>query len=151
MSKKKSDNMPQVDARTLRREAVASLRARRLTIRAIIENLKKLNPPIQASHATIVRDLKAIREEWKDRASEKIGEWIASELADMDELEKQAWREKRYDLVLKIKDRRAKLLGLDKPNRVELAGKDGGAIEVADARESIQRKLARIAAEQDEE
>lgn len=37
------------------------------------------------------------------------------------------------------------------PDKVELTGKDGGAIEVEDARASIQRKLARIAAEQDEE
>lgn len=146
-----NDNMPAKDMIAIRREAVAFLRARRKTQREIREALKNMTPPIEVSIGTVNRDLKLLRESWEKRANDKIGSWVASELADMDELEKQAWKEKRYDLVLKIKDRRAKLLGLDKPNRVELAGKDGGAIEVADARASIQRKLARIAAEQDEE
>jgi len=118
------------DVIAMRREAVAAMRARGLSLRQIRENLKKLDPPIEVSHGTISRDVQIIRAEWKQKATESIDEWIASELADLDELEKQAWREKRYDLILKIKDRRAKLLGLDKPMRTELTGADGAPVKI---------------------
>ena len=39
-------------------------------------------------------------------------------------------RRKTLDLVLKIKDRRAKLLGLDKPMRTEITGADGGKVQI---------------------
>lgn len=48
------------------------------------------------------------------------------------------------DRVLKIMKRRANLLGIDAPKRTELTGKDGGPIEIDDAREAIQRKLNSI-------
>ena len=124
------DHLSDKDLRIIRREAVAAMRARGLTQRQIAENLKKLTPPIEVDVSTVNRDLKLIRAEWKRKATESIEEWIANELADMDELEKQAWREKRYDLVLKIKDRRAKLLGLDKPMRTELTGADGAPVKI---------------------
>jgi len=106
------------------------MRARGLTQRQIRDSLLNMKPPIEVSIATVNRDLKIIRAEWKQKATESIDEWIASELADLDELEKQAWREKRYDLILKIKDRRAKLLGLDKPMRTELTGADGAPVKI---------------------
>ena len=145
-----SDNLPHKDLLAIRREKVAALRARGKTQRQIRDELAKMNPPIKVGLGTVNRDLQFIRDKWKNAAAESIEEWVARELADLDELEKQAWAEKRYDLVLKIKDRRAKLLGLDKPMRTELAGADGKAIEVSIAREAIQRKLARIAGELEE-
>ena len=124
------EKTPRKDEIIIRREAIAAMRARGLTLRQIRENLKNLDPPIEVSHGTISRDVQIIRAEWKQKATESIDEWIARELADLDELEKQAWREKRYDLVLKIKDRRAKLLGLDKPMRTEITGADGGKVQI---------------------
>ena len=50
--------------------------------------------------------------------------------------------------LLKIADRRAKLLGLNAPVRTELTGKGGGAIEIEDksreARESVLSLLGRL-------
>ena len=128
MSEQKTPTRADVIA--MRREAVAAMRARGLTQRQIRDSLLNMKPPIEVSIATVNRDLKIIRAEWKQKATESIDEWIASELADLDELEKQAWREKRYDLILKIKDRRAKLLGLDKPMRTELTGADGAPVKI---------------------
>ena len=124
------EKTPRKDEIIIRREAIAAMRARGLTQRQIRDSLLNMKPPIEVSIATVNRDLKIIRAEWKQKATESIDEWIASELADLDELEKQAWREKRYDLVLKIKDRRAKLLGLDKPMRTELTGADGAPVKI---------------------
>ena len=124
------EKTPRKDEIIIRREAIAAMRARGLTQRQIRDSLLNMKPPIEVSIATVNRDLKIIRAEWKQKATESIDEWIASELADLDELEKQAWREKRYDLVLKIKDRRAKLLGLDKPVRTELTGADGAPVKI---------------------
>ena len=124
------EKTPRKDEIIIRREAIAAMRARGLTQRQIRDSLLNMKPPIEVSIATVNRDLKIIRAEWKQKATESIDEWIASELADLDELEKQAWREKRYDLILKIKDRRAKLLGLDKPMRTELTGADGAPVKI---------------------
>lgn len=124
------EKTPRKDEIIIRREAIAAMRARGLTQRQIRDSLLNMKPPIEVSIATVNRDLKIIRAEWKQKATESIDEWIASELADLDELEKHAWREKRYDLVLKIKDRRAKLLGLDKPMRTELTGADGAPVKI---------------------
>ncbi len=52
------------------------------------------------------------------------------------------------DRLLKIADRRAKLLGLNAPTRTELTGKDGGAIEIEDksreAKASVLALFARL-------
>ncbi len=122
MSEQKTPTRADVIA--MRREAIAAMRARGLSLRQIRESLANLDVPIIVSHGTIVRDVQAIREEWKKAAAQSIDEWIVKELADLDELEKQVWRSKRYDLVLRVKERRSKLLGLDKPMRTELTTKD---------------------------
>ena len=52
------------------------------------------------------------------------------------------------DRLLKIADRRAKLLGLNAPTRTELTGKDGGAIEIenrsVEAKASVLSLLGRL-------
>lgn len=139
------DNLPSDDMMTLRREAVAALRARHLTQRQIVESLRKLTPPIEASLATINRDLRYLRDGWKKKAAESIEDWIADELADLDELERVAWREKRYELVLKIKERKAKLLGMDKPVKIAPTDPSGANPYMnADASELLElaRKIA---------
>lgn len=52
------------------------------------------------------------------------------------------------DAVIKIMDRRAKLMGLDLPTKNEITGKDGKPIEatITNARDIIYSKLALIAA-----
>ena len=59
------------------------------------------------------------------------------------------------DRVLRILERRAKLLGLDAPQRRELSGPDGGPIETIDARSrllaSIEREMEAPEAAAEEE
>jgi len=53
-------------------------------------------------HATITRDLQAIRQEWREQAAERIGEAVAAELAKIDKLEREyweAWRRSCKDTV----------------------------------------------------
>lgn len=135
----------------LRREIVADLDIKGNSIRRIVSILEEKHPELAAKKSTVQNDLAFLEAESVKRAGEAIDKHVARSLNTIDRVLKEAWKRGDLGMVLKCEERRAKLLGLDKPNRVELAGKDGGAIEVADARESIQRKLARIAAEQDEE
>ena len=69
------------------------------------------------------------------------------ELARCDALIKAAWPaaqdgdDKSINAIVRIMDRRAKLLGLDAPEKHQI----DGTLDIADARESLARKLARLA------
>ena len=84
----------------------------------------------------------------KKTLQEPADEVRTLEVERLDSLLNGLWQRRHVpeitDRILRIMERRAKLLGLDAPTRTEVTGKDGGAIEVDDARESIQRKLAGI-------
>lgn len=47
------------------------------------------------------------------------------------------------DRVLRIQERRAKLLGLDAPTKSEVGGPGGGPVEIAGAKEALAALLAR--------
>ena len=108
-----------------RRRNVATLLLRRISQREIARLL-------QISTGTVSTDLKAIREEWKAEARVVLEDHIARELAVLN-TDEQYWRSqmvtaesmdvrlKMYDRVLKIMDRRADMLGLNAPIRLELA------------------------------
>jgi hypothetical protein len=51
-------------------------------------------------------------------------EWRAIELDRLQELQKEAWDEGDRDLVLRCMKRRASLLGLDAPEKLEHSGGD---------------------------
>ena len=110
-----------------RREMVARLRARRLTVRGIREAIveavdttsgEKLFRPV--TFQTIHNDLVIIRAEMDARSIDSMESWRSQELADIEEVEAAAWREKRLDLVLKAKERKHKMLGLDAPEKKEI-------------------------------
>lgn len=97
-----------------RRQIVANLRLSHLTQAEIAERLG-------VSVGTISSDMAAIRDEWADRRRSSYDEWVAEEIAKLDRLERtfmpqaiQGVRE-AADKVLQIMDRRARMLGLDKP------------------------------------
>ena len=91
---------------------------------------------------------KAVMRALKKTLQEPADEVRTLEVERLDSLLNGLWQRRHVpeitDRILRIMERRAKLLGLDAPTRTEVTGKDGGAIEVDDARESIQRKLAGI-------
>lgn len=101
-----------------RRQHVANLRLAHYTQQEIANELG-------LSVTTVCRDLQALRAEWQERRSMAFDGWVAEELAKLDALERailpQALQGKpgAAERVLKIMDRRARMLGLDKPQQHE--------------------------------
>lgn len=98
-----------------RRRQVAGLRLQQLSQREIATELG-------VSVATVNRDLKRIRDEWAARRDESYSGWVAEELALLDAMQRALLPEvlvKRKahvaDRILGIMNRRARMLGLDKP------------------------------------
>lgn len=111
-----------------RREQVASLALVGASQRQIADRLG-------VSPATINNDLKRIRDLWREEAKRHVGELVGREAASLDRLERDLWvdfvstsdvdlRVKLAGVILRTKDRRAKLFGLDAPERVELMSED---------------------------
>lgn len=104
----------QRDAIADRRRRVAELRLQHHTIAEIAERLG-------ISKATASTDLSAVREEWAERRSATYEEWVAEEIAKIDRLERTllpaaiAGEYPAVDRIVSLMDRRARMLGLDKP------------------------------------
>lgn len=116
-----------------RREKVARFRLQGLSIREIAIALaeeKIVNPDTKKPFevGTIHADLESLKIEWQENAARDASEFISEQLAELDELKKSAWKDKRYDVVMKCMERRAKLLGLDKPTKID-ATSDGQPIQ----------------------
>lgn len=111
------------------------------------------------SRATLERDIAFIRAEWRERAQSEIAEIVADELASLDELERRVKNDhlkivpidpKAVNAMLAIHDRRARLLGLDRPRKVEVSGANGQPLipvrDDAALLEEIDRLTERLAA-----
>jgi hypothetical protein len=89
---------------------------------------------LKVSQGTVSLDLKALNKQWEEKAQADVSAIKARELAELDLMELEAAaqyqvakKEKKELSALKyaahrldIKDRRARMLGLDKPAKVEL-------------------------------
>ncbi len=140
---------PQMEDPTdLRRLHDFEIAARRLTVgqlylarvgQATIANQLKVN------QATISRDIAWLKKKWLKDASQDVALYLARELAELDEMERQValafgkhngghprWIEVR----LKIKERKAAILGLNR-NIIELRGSKDSPLElnIADVRQ----------------
>ncbi len=112
---------------------------------------------LSISQATVSRDIKALAEEWHNEAMLDINTHISRELAELERMELEtaamyqtakredkpsskreaiSWMETR----LKIKDRRAKLLGLDQPQKLDLKAEHSGQIVVNLTRKSFRKE-----------
>lgn len=112
----------EVEAINERREKVGKHLSMRLTYREIAKVLG-------TSLATVARDVEALRQQWRDRLADSLHDMKAREIADLDEMEREAAVQflsalngKDHDLAIKwfdkrldVKVRRAKMLGLDAP------------------------------------
>lgn len=103
-----------------RRRQVAALYVRRV-------NQSDIARQLGVNQATISRDVAALVKQWQKEQAETIEAWRDRDLLELDEMEKDAAIEfsksKRRDWIdtrLKIKERRAKLMGLDAPTRAEI-------------------------------
>jgi len=117
-----------------RRAQVAELYARRITQRDMAKMLKVSEP-------TISRDVKSLLKEWRKESTKKVDDVKAREMADLDAMERDVAMAmvvgknrpslKPQELArlaearLRIKERRAKLLGLDAPAKLEASAPDG--------------------------
>ncbi len=124
-----------------RRRVVASMLAKRMPQVQIAKALK-------VSQWTISNDIKEIKKAWLEAAKADIADIAARELAELEDMEDDAaqaqsdpvWFEKR----LKVKERKAKMLGLDAATKSEIAGKNGGPIEFADTRSALAARLTAL-------
>jgi transcriptional regulator with XRE-family HTH domain len=87
--------------------------------------------------ATVSRDVKAIVQGWRDEYLGDTDLIRARELGDLEAMERDAALEFQRTKEVRwmaerrhIKERRARLCGLDAPAGVEISGKDGGDISV---------------------
>lgn len=94
----------------------------------------------------ITLDVKVIRKEWREEQGADYHEWVAAEVARLDQLQTAHWRAamqggyRATDICIRIIERRAKLLGLDAPERHVVVVPDGTTLQ------DISAKLASLAA-----
>jgi hypothetical protein len=98
------------------------------------------------AYKDVKRELDALREEIGEDAQAVL----TLELQRLDDLLKGVWNlaarknpdYKAFDRVLRVMERRARLLGLDAAQEHRLSGADGGPIQVEDVNETRRRLLA---------
>lgn len=80
--------------------------------------------------STVSKDATRLRAEWRQLRDRDRDAWIETELAKLDAAEAEAWRFVAeggrprlfgLDRVLAVMDRRARLLGLDAPTKIDIA------------------------------
>jgi len=78
---------------------------------------------------------------------------VAEELATLTEVDRRLWAEqlasspidpKAVETLLKVHDRRVRLLGMDKPQRVEITGAGGGPLMVEMDNEALLDEIDRL-------
>jgi hypothetical protein len=114
----KGDELNKIEQR---RVQVAEMMTSHHTYREMAERLN-------VASSTISDDVKAIREQWRERTVSDYGAFLAEEMAKLDQLEWKVLPQaltgdmnlRAVDRELGIRDRRARLLGLDSPSRVEV-------------------------------
>ena len=118
----------------VRREAVSRLRIRGLSVRAMVEALPKMNPPIlnpkgePFARTTIGKDLIAVQEQWLEASKANVDVYMSRQLAILEEVQREAWKSKNLKHVMASSDRIARLLGTNATEKREVTGKDGEPI-----------------------
>jgi hypothetical protein len=107
-----------------RRQLVAKLRLRGLSMRAIAEALadeyEMLSPRTGRPYsATILkRDLDAMHERWMESADQDVAEHKARQLAELEQVKEAAWEKGDYEGVRRALETEMKLLGTKSPERI---------------------------------
>lgn len=126
-----NQNSSQHDLIAHRRQQVARLRLRGLSIRDIAQELARpeisLTDPKTGnaySVGTIHRDLKAIESEWREAAQADIAAWKAKQLAELAEVRRAAWLEKDLATVLSALKQEIEVIGTKAPARTDVTSGD---------------------------
>jgi DNA-binding CsgD family transcriptional regulator len=94
---------------------------------------------------------KAVTRALKSMTAEPAEELRSLEVARLDTMQRGLWNDARkgkvaaVDRVIKISERRSKLLGLDAPTKAEVTGKDGAPINTGDPTPQLAASLIRQA------
>lgn len=123
-----------------RRRSVAALYLAHQTQTAIARRLS-------VAQSTVSEDLTALKEEWRRESLDDLSQIIEREAHELDEMERRAamadakcktpeW----FDRRLKCKERRARLLGLDQPQKADFTS--GGQSLSADLLQVLMGALA---------
>lgn len=92
-------------------------------------------------HSTIYADIEAVRDEWKKNQTQPYDVWVARELESLDAMERalsprlDSGDPTAIQAGLRIKERRAKYLGLDQPTRYVID--DGLTAEIRELAEQV--------------
>lgn len=132
-------------ARGERREQVGRMYANKMTEMEIAAALG-------VSQGTVSQDIKALRLEWKARYADVWEDYRRTEMADLDEMDRQCaghvartqdsrWMAER----LKVKKRKADMLGLDAPTKLAPTDPSGTAPYEGVPSEELLARLADIA------
>lgn len=120
------------EERDLRRLLIAEMLLAHVPYRTIATR-------VGISKSMVAKEVKVIRAEWKERAGRAFDSHVEEELGKIEALERYVLAEAMHggkaggtnlaavDRALSLMDRRAKLLGLDKPTKIEHSGE----IEIA--------------------
>lgn len=111
-----------------RRELVGQMLSRKMTRREIVETLTaadERNPATDEpwSLGTIQEDAKALERQWRATAQKDAKIWKARQLAEIEEVKRDAWSRGKLDFVLRAIELEAKITGTQAP--VKLSGEDG--------------------------
>jgi len=112
----------------LRRERVARLSLRGLTVREIVYAIGRdlVNPKTGKAYSlgTIGNDLLVLQSRWMEQSMEAMQILRAHQMAELSEVKRAAWADKEYGAVLRALEREAKLLGLDEASKAEFELRD---------------------------
>jgi transposase len=101
-----------------RRERVSAMVLAGVTYRQIAAEL-------DVSPTTVAGDVQVLRDAWRERYTSHYHEHAALELAKLEQVERRLWRQTAegklaaMETWIKLSRRRAQLLGLDRPERIE--------------------------------
>ena len=118
---------------------------------------RQIADAIGATKSTIARDAIAIRHEWQAQRIDAQETATAEELARLSAAEEAIWPKiiagdlLAIDRLLRIMERRAKLLGLDAPKRIDITSRlldlaRHAGLDENDAQEAV-REASRLVAE----
>lgn len=108
-----------------RQELVATFMARKLTHREMLRGLAGAG--IEISRRTLDRDVAAVKQLRRELLGASVEDWTAQEVAELEEMERQAAQKEDNGLRLKIKARKHAVLGIDKPAKIAPTTPDGEA------------------------
>lgn len=131
-------NKPEVVAH--RREIVARLRIRGLSMREIVAALSRpgdsqlLNPNSGEPFTldTVKADCHSLDKEWRARTAREIDEHKAHVFITLQEVKRRGWQDGDMNVVLRALKQEAELLGLDAPRVLRLDGLRDRARAIAD-------------------